>query len=129
MDARNLVILTGRLVAEPVLRYLPSGAPVANFSIAVNRNSRNKDGSFTDTLEGFFDCELFDGVAITAAESLRKGQVIQVTGTLLQKRFESKAGEQVNKVEIRVRSIAPVLLAPKSETAAGNGHAKVAQPA
>lgn len=129
MDARNLVILTGRLTGEPVLRYLPAGAPVANFSVAVNRNSRKKDGSYEDVLEGFFDCELFDGVAITAAETLRKGQLVQLTGTLLQKRFESKAGDQVSKVEIRVRSIAPVLLAAKAEKAGANGEAKAAQPA
>lgn len=129
MDARNLVILTGRLTAEPVLRYLPSGAPVANFSVAVNRSSRKKDGSFEDTLEGFFDCELFDALGIAAAESLKKGQLVQLTGTLLQKRFENKAGDAVNKIEVRVRSIAPVLLPAKADEAAGNAQAKVAQPA
>ena len=129
MDARNLVILTGRLTGEPVLRYLPSGAPVANFSVAVNRNTRKKDGSFEDVLEGFFDCELFDSLGIAAAENLRKGQLVQLTGALLQKRFQSKAGEQVSKVEIRVRSIAPVLLPAKAEDTAGKGQSKIPQPA
>lgn len=112
----NLVALSGRLVADPRLRQLPSGAPVASFSIAVNRTTRKRDGSFEDVLEGFFDCEVFDDLALQVAE-LSKGAPVQLTGTLLQKSFEGNDGNQVRKVEIRVRSIGPAL-APAKKTAA-----------
>jgi single-strand DNA-binding protein len=129
MDHRNLVVLTGRLTADPELRYLPSGAPVANFSVAVNRSSRKKDGTFEDILEGYFDCEVFDNLAIALAESLPKGAKVQLTGSLLQKRYENSAGQSVSKIGIRVRSIARVLAAAKVKQGAGNGQAQVAQPA
>jgi single-strand DNA-binding protein len=129
MDHRNLVVLTGRLTADPELRYLPSGAPVANFSVAVNRSSRKKDGTFEDILEGYFDCEVFDNLAIALAESLPKGAKVQLTGSLLQKRYENSAGQSVSKIAIRVRSIARVLAAAKVKQGAGNGQAQVAQPA
>ncbi len=118
----NLVVLAGRLVAPPKLRYLPSGAPVASFSVAVNR-TRKRDGKFEDILEGFFDCEVFDDLALQVSE-LAKGASVQLTGTLLQKSFEGNDGNQVRKVEIRVRSLGPAL-APTKKDAGANGHAEV----
>ena len=111
----NLVTLSGRLVADPRQRELPSGAPVANFSIAVNRPTRKKDGTFEDVLEGFFDCETFDGLAVAVATSLKKGSPVQLTGTLLQKTYQGNDGNRVSKTEIRVRSIGPALVPTKSE--------------
>lgn len=37
MDTRNVVVLSGRLVADPELRYMPNGKPVASFAIAVEQ--------------------------------------------------------------------------------------------
>lgn len=116
MSTRNLVLLVGRLVADPELRYLPNGAPVANFALAVNRTVRKQEGGFEDSVDGFFDCELFGGQAVPLAEDYKKGAELQVTGSLRQKKFETK-GEQprkVSRIEIRVESIAPVLVVPKS---------------
>jgi single-strand DNA-binding protein len=109
MDTRNVVVLIGRLVADPELKYLSTGTPVANFAIAVNRSIPKGDG-FEESLDGFFDCEAFGGTAVALAETLKKGDLAQVSGSLLQKKFESKGGHKVNKVEIRVRNIAQVLI-------------------
>lgn len=119
MDTKNVVVLVGRLVADPDLRYLPNGTPVANFSIAVNRSIRKPDGSFEDNLDGFFDCELFGAQAIALSEQATKGTEVQLAGHLLQKKFQTK-GEQsrtISKIEIRVSSIAPVLTVPKEQPA------------
>jgi single-strand DNA-binding protein len=113
MDTRNVVVLIGRLVADPELKYLSNGTPVANFAIAVNRSIPKGDG-FEESLDGFFDCEAFGGTAVALAETLTKGDLTQVTGSLLQKKFEAKGGHKVNKVEIRVRNIGQVLIG-KSE--------------
>lgn len=127
----NLVVLTGRLVADPRLRRLPSGDPVVSFSVAVNRNSRKKSGEWEPVLEGFFDCEAFDDLALQISENFKKGAPVQLTGTLLQKTFQGNDGNEVRKVEIRTRSIGPVFMPRKAETA-GNGSAaveSVSQPA
>src|SRR3990170_1519869 len=108
---KNIVVLVGRLAADPELRYLPNGTPVANFGVAVNRSVRKDSGQFEDSLDGFFDCEAFGGQALALAENCAKGTEIALTGSLRQKKFKT-SGEQprtVSKIEIRVATIAPVL--------------------
>ena len=129
MDSRNAVVLIGRLAADPELRYLPSGSPVANFSVAVNRSTRKPDGSFEDNLDGFFDCEVFGGLALSAAETLKKGAPVQVAGSLLQKKFQGNKGQQISRVELRVRSIAAPLAPAKTETTQAGTQAAAPQPA
>ena len=126
METKNMVVLIGRLVAEPELRYMPNGQPVANFSLAVNRSIRKDDGSFEDSLDGYFDCELFGGTAVTLAEDYGKGALVQVTGSLHQRKFKvgNGAGNRtVSKVEVRAKTVAPILTAAKADAP------KEAQPA
>lgn len=119
METKNVVVLIGRLTKAPQLKYLDSGSPVANFSIAVNRSVRQPNGSFTDELDGFFDCELYGGQAITAAETFDKGAEVCVVGSLLQKKFQSKGDNPrtISRIEIRVRSIAAPLKVAKLDDA------------
>ena len=121
MDSRNMIVLVGRLVADPELRFTPGGEPVANFALAVNRTTRKPDGSFEDSLDGFFDCEHFGKTAVTLAESCGKGSEVQVTGSLHQRKFKvgNGAGERtVSKIAVRAKTVAPVLAPPKAEPAA-----------
>lgn len=108
---KNLVFLVGRLVADPELRYLNSGTPVAKFAVAVNRTTRKGDAGFQDDLDGFFDCEAFGGQALALAETCPKGTEVQLSGALRQKKFQTNGenSRTVSRVEIRVESIAPVL--------------------
>jgi single-strand DNA-binding protein len=118
VSIKNVVMLQGRLAADPELRYLPNGTPVANFGIAVNRSTRKADGTFEDTLDGFFDCELFGAQGLVFAENCSKGAEVSLTGSLLQKKFTPKGQTRaVSKIEIRVASIAPVLQVPKDTPA------------
>lgn len=115
MDTKNVVVLVGRLVADPELRYMPNGTPVANFAIAVNRSVRKDDGTFEDSLDGFFDCEVFSGQALALAENYKKGAEVHLTGSIMQKKYKSKGAEPrtISKIEIRVSQIAPALVIPK----------------
>lgn len=108
---KNLVFLVGRLVADPELRYLNSGTPVAKFAVAVNRTSRKGDAGFQDDLDGFFDCEAFGSQALALAETCPKGTEVQLSGALRQKKFKTNGenSRTVSRVEIRVESVAPVL--------------------
>ena len=129
---KNLVFLVGRLVADPQLKYLDNGTPVANFAVAVNRTSRKQDGSFQDDLDGFFDCELFGGQALALAESCSKGAEVQLSGSLRQKKFQTSGqqGRTVSRIEIRVGSIAPVLSAARATQATQPAeHGPAPQPA
>ncbi len=114
---KNLVLLVGRLVADPELRYTPQGTPVSTFAVAVNRSSRKPDGGWKDDLDGFFDCELWGGPALTLAEEFKKGAQVQLTGSLRQKKFETKGDQPrtLTKVELKVDSIAPVVESKKAD--------------
>ena len=122
VNTKNLIFLVGRLVADAELRYTPQGTPVTNFSVAVNRSIKKPDGSWEDLLDGFFDCELFGGSAITLCEDFKKGSDVQLSGSLRQKTWHPNGDKsrKASKVEIRVESIAAVLEVRKfDETAAG----------
>ena len=132
MDTKNVVALVGRLVADPELRYLPNGTPVASFAVAVNRSTRKADGSFEDALDGFFDCELFGGQALSLTDNCRKGTEIQLLGSLIQEKFQTKGDQPrtISKVKVRVRSVAPSLPVVKDDNAAAPAaQAQVPQPA
>ena len=132
MHARNVVVLIGRLVADPVLRYTNNGSAVTEFSVAVNRSTRQNDGSFTDSLDGFFDCELWGPVGQVVAEKFSKGDELSLTGSLAQNKFE-KDGRKISRVLVKVKTVAPVLSAPRTTEQAGGEQSvqqeRVPQPA
>ena len=110
----------GRLVADPELKYLNSGTLVANFALAVNRSTRKPDGSWKDDLDGFFDCEVFGGSALTLSGDFKKGAEVQISGSLGQRTWKTSGDQprKVSKVEIRVESIGAVLEVRKTDDAA-----------
>jgi single-strand DNA-binding protein len=95
----NRVILTGRLTANPESRALPSGMPVAVFSIAVNRKYKDKGGSWQEE-SFFFDVETFGQLAERVGKQLSKGDQVLIEGSLRQDRWEDKNGEKRSKVKI-----------------------------
>jgi single stranded DNA-binding protein len=116
MDTKNMVVLTGRVVAEPDLRFTPEGKPVANFSLAVNRSFKGQDGKWNDKLDGFFDCEIFAGVAEQFVVEFKKGALIQVTGTLAQDTYTvgtEPNTRKVSKILVKVKTVGRVLIAPR----------------
>ena len=116
MDTKNLVVLTGRLGADPEMRVTPGGDPVANFSLAVNRSFKGQDGQWHDKLDGFFDCEIFAGVAEKFVVEFKKGDLIQVTGTLAQDTYKVGTEPNVRKVSkilVKVKTVGTVLVAPR----------------
>ncbi len=118
MDTKNMVVLTGRLVADPDLRVTPGGDPVVTFGLAVNRNIKKPDGGWEDKLDGFFDCEHFGETAVKFAEDFGKGDLVQITGSLQQRKFKVGNGDgsrTVSKIEVRAKTIAALLVAPKAK--------------
>lgn len=111
MHQRNVVVLTGRLAADPELRYLDNGTPVASFAVAINRPVLKPDSQFDSTLDGFFDCELFGGQAVTLAETCAKGTEVQLSGSLRQNKFKTRGdnARTISRTVVRVGSASRVL--------------------
>src|SRR5690625_6970842 len=75
----NRTILVGRLTRDPDLRYTPTGTAVANFTIAVNRPFKSKDG---DQEADFINCVVWRKPAENLANYMIKGSQIGVDGRL-----------------------------------------------
>lgn len=103
--------LIGNLTADPELRFTPSGAAVAKFTIASTpryfdkASNEWKDG---DTL--FLTCSVWRQAAENAAESLTKGMRVIVSGKLKQRSYETKEGEKRTVYEVEVEDFGPSLL-------------------
>jgi len=94
----NKVVLIGRLTRDPELKYIPSGAAVANFSIA-NNNSWSKDGNKIDQVS-FFNCIAWTKLAEVIVKYCTKGQQVCVEGRLQQRTWDDKDGNKRSAVEI-----------------------------
>ena len=107
--ADNTVTLVGNITDDPELRFTPSGRPVANFTVAVNRRYKDNDGTWQDKLDGFFRCNVWADQAENAAESLQKGTRVVVTGRLQQRSWEDNDGNKRSAFEVQVDEVGPSL--------------------
>ncbi|KKC00330.1 MULTISPECIES: single-stranded DNA-binding protein [Mycobacteriaceae] len=104
------ITVVGNLTADPDLRFTPSGAAVANFTVAstprvFDRQSNEwKDG---DAL--FLRCNIWREAAENVAESLTRGSRVIVTGRLRQRSFETREGEKRTVYEVEVDEVGPSL--------------------
>ncbi len=105
----NAVTLVGNLTDDPELRYTPSGLAVANFSIAVNKRKREDDGTYSDSLDGFFRCSCWREMAESVAESCAKGTRVIVVGRLHQRSWETTEGQKRYEIEVAVDEVGPSL--------------------
>jgi single-strand DNA-binding protein len=109
MASDNTITLVGNITDDPELRFTPGGAPVANFTVAVNRRFKNQDGQWEDKLDGFFRCSCWWGLAENAAESLTKGTRVVVVGRLQQRSWETQEGQKRYEIDIQVDEVGPSL--------------------
>ena len=96
----NRVMLTGRLVADPEIRYTKDKKPVANFRLAVNR--RVKKGS--ESKADFIRCVAFNGLAKVCEDYLKKGKIVAIEGKVQSSQYESN-GQKRNSTEIIVDNL------------------------
>src|SRR5437879_13768344 len=109
MAVGNGVVLVGNLTDDPELRYTPSGTPVASFTVAVNRRTRDPaSGEWKDGETSFIRCNVWRQQAENAAESLTKGTRTIVVGRLRQRSWE-KDGQKRSTIEVEIEHVGPSL--------------------
>jgi single-strand DNA-binding protein len=101
----NLVMVSGRLVADPELRYTPKGTAVCSFRIAVSRYYRDRDAGGFKEETSFFNIVVWDRMAEMAGERLRKGSAVIIEGTLKSRSYETQDGSRRYVVEIVSRRL------------------------
>lgn len=110
MAQGNEVVLVGNLTDDPELRYTPSGTPVASFTVAVNRRTRDPvSGEWKDGETSFIRCNVWRQQAENAAESLAKGVRAIVVGRLRQRSWETPEGQRRSVTEVEVENVGPSL--------------------
>ena len=102
--------VVGNLTAPPELRFTPSGAAVASFTIASTPRVMDKQsGAWTDGDPLFLRCNIWRQAAENAAESLERGTRVIATGRLRQRSYDTKEGEKRTVIELEVDEIGPSL--------------------
>lgn len=87
----NRIILIGRLVRDPELRYTPNGVATCGFSLAVDRSFVNQKG---ERETDFIDIVIWRKLAETCAAHLGKGRLVAVEGRLQIRSFETAEGQK-----------------------------------
>ena len=105
----NLIIVSGRLVADTLLKYTQQGTAVATGSIAVDRRfSKEKE---TD----FFNFVAWGKTGEFMSERVAKGNRVILQGRLQTRSYEAKDGTKRYVTEIVVEQVEPIDWAEKNE--------------
>lgn len=110
MAGDTVITVIGNLTDDPELRFTPSGAAVANFTVASTprtfdrQTSEWKDG---ETL--FLRCSIWRQAAENVAESLQKGMRVIAQGRLVSRSYEDREGQKRTVNELQVDEVGPSL--------------------
>ena len=107
----TITTIVGNLVAAPELRFQPSGAAVASFTVASTPRSFDKNANeWRDSETLFMRCTAWREMAENVAETLSdKGMRVIVQGRLVQRSFETRDGDKRTVIEMQVDEIGPSL--------------------
>ena len=110
MAGDTVITVIGNLTADPELRFTPSGAAVANFTVASTpRTFDRQTNEWKDGEALFLRCNIWREAAENVTESLTKGSRVIVQGRLKQRSYETREGEKRTVVELEVDEIGPSL--------------------
>lgn len=132
MAGETNITVTGNLTGDPELRTLPSGATVVSFTIASTaRNYNRQTGQWENGDTLFLNCSAWNQPSGTfannIAQSLSKGMRVVAQGTLRQRSYQTRDGQNRTIVEMRVSDIGPSLLRATAsvnrQTRDGSGNA------
>lgn len=99
MASVNKVILVGNLGRDPEMRYMPSGDPVASFSIATTDTWKDKNGQKQEKTE-WHNISMFGKLAEIAGEYLKKGSSVYVEGRLETRKYTAKDGTEKQATQV-----------------------------
>ncbi|MET9313077.1 single-stranded DNA-binding protein [Kribbella sp. NPDC003505] len=128
MSNETTITIVGNLTDDPELRFTPSGAALARFSIASTPRRFDKAaGEYVDGDTLFLRATAWRQVAENVAESLQRGQRVIATGRLRQSNWETPDGDKRSSIDLEVDEIGPSLTfatAKVTKTSRTSGAAK-----
>src|SRR5487761_1356336 len=110
MAGETIITVVGNLTADPELRFTPSGAAVASFTVvSTPRTFDRQTNEWKDGEALFLRCSIWRQAAENVAESLTRGMRVIVSGRLKQRSYETKEGEKRTVYEVEVDDVGPSL--------------------
>lgn len=111
MAGDTVITIIGNLTGDPELRFTPSGAAVANFTVASTpRQFDRQANEWKDGETLFMRCSIWREAAENVAESLTRGTRVVVQGRLVSRSWEDKeTGQKRSVMEMQVDEIGPSL--------------------
>ena len=99
----NHIVLMGRLVKDPELRYTQSQVPVASFTVAVDRDFGGRDGGERQT--DFLDCVAWRQTGEFVSKYFQKGRMIVVSGRLQSRKWQDREGNNRTSWEVSADNV------------------------
>ncbi len=125
MAGETIITLVGNLTSDPELRFTPSGAAVANFTVASTpRQFDRQTNEWKDGEAMFINCSVWRQAAENVAESLQKGMRVIVQGRLKSRSYQTREGDRRTVFEVDVEEVGPALryaTAKVTRTSGGGG--------
>jgi single-strand DNA-binding protein len=110
MAGDTVITVIGNITGDPELRFTPSGAAVANFTVASTpRQFDRQSNEWKDGETLFMRCSVWRDAAENVAESLQRGTRVIVSGRLKSRSYETKEGEKRTVIEMDVDEVGPSL--------------------
>ena len=98
----HTIVAVGRLVRDPELRYTPSGAAVASFTLAVDRSRLNQQG---EKEADFIPIVVWQKQAENCANYIGKGSLVAIDGRLQVRTYDAKDGQRRWVTEVIAESV------------------------
>ena len=97
----NKIVLVGRLTKDPEVRSTSAGFSTANFTVAVNRRFKNKEGQYD---ADFLPCVAFRSTAEFIGKYFKKGSLIGVEGSVQTRSYDAQDGTKRYVTEVMVEN-------------------------
>ena len=120
MASVNKVILIGNVGKDPEIRYMQSGEPIANFSLATNEVWNDKSGQRQERTE-WHRVEVFGKTAQVVRDYVTKGKSVYIEGSIRYDEWTDKDGNKRNTTKIRVSGFGSRLVLLGSRGEGGGG--------
>ncbi len=123
----NKVILIGRLGKDPEVKYTPSGAPVAKFSLATDESYKDRSGEQQKRTE-WHNIVAWNKLAEICGQYLTKGKQVYIEGSIRSREWQDQSGNKRRTYEIIAQRMQMLGSRADSEHAASAATAAAASP-
>ncbi|MGC0205247.1 single-stranded DNA-binding protein [Streptomyces levis] len=129
MAGETVITVAGNVVADPELRFTPSGAAVTNFRIASTPRTFDRQANeWKDGESLFLSVAVWRQQAEHVAESIKRGDRVIIVGRLQQRSYEDREGVKRTSYEVQADEVAPSLLRATAVITKANGQNSGQQP-